>query len=352
MTARNRIAVIVPPGGDPAHERDLLLKLATMQTRPVVRVFKDLYADVDAVRHYAPQVLLLAQEQTPPPDLGALRLIATMVPGMAVLLLCSRGAEVALGPAAQEHGFGILAWPATQVQLATAIAECLESPHRRRGVSYLDFARGICDEINNPLLLAAGHLQLLQTLTGEELQPQVDAVRAGLARIETTMAKVRTLSRAAERDRRDQVVLVRDLAAAVQAAYEAAGTRVRIDTAAALAGQRILGDHDLLTAALSCLGSVAQALSSGADLTLELRPADENSHLQARLWVAPVTAPDWQLPRAFDPYHVNRVLQGSPHGLDLFLVQTVARSHGGEAVVRRAHGDGLEFLVGLGPLLS
>jgi hypothetical protein len=166
------------------------------------------------------------------------------------------------------------------------------------------------------------------------------------------MAKVRTLSRAAQGDRRDQAVLVQDLAAAVEAGYEAAGTPVRIETAAGLHGRRILGDHDLLATALSCLGSVAEALSAGGTLTLELQPTDENNHLQARLLVAPVTAPDWQLPRAFDPYYVNRVLQGSPHGLDLFLVQTVARSHGGEAVVRRVHGESVLFLVGLGPLLS
>ena len=44
---------------------------------------------------------------------------------------------------------------------------------------------------------------------------------------------------------------------------------------------------------------------------------------------------DWQLPKAFDPYSLQRVLRGTPHGLSLFLAQTVVHAHGGAATARR-----------------
>ena len=44
--------------------------------------------------------------------------------------------------------------------------------------------------------------------------------------------------------------------------------------------------------------------------------------------------PAWRLPRTFEPYYFSRVLRGTPQGLSLFLVQAIARSHGGRALAR------------------
>jgi hypothetical protein len=44
----------------------------------------------------------------------------------------------------------------------------------------------------------------------------------------------------------------------------------------------------------------------------------------------------WQLPRTFEPYYLSRILQGTPHGLSLFLIQLIAHRHGGRALARWA----------------
>lgn len=327
MTSRARIAVILPD--DPS----LAAGLRNLPAPPLVRQFADLCAEFEALRDFAPDVLVMSGDALSAEDAGALRLVAVALPRVAVALLTAPEREVAIAAAAAAAHAHVLVRPA-----APARVLALARDRGRAGnasETFLDLVRGISDEINNPLLFALGHLQLLGTLLDPQATDALDQVasmREGLGQIANTMDKIRLLARA----RTLEHPLPAMAADALVHASLAAGAppQLLVQVGGDLTGAQVVADAELMPKALTHLRDVGVELLAAARAGT-LRAELEEQALRVRLELAGLRFDDWQLPRAFEPYYLNRLLRGTVHGLALFIVHTVVTAHGGQATARR-----------------
>ena len=277
-------------------------------------------------------------------EIGALRALRSLLPHSSLVLVGEAAEEVELWRLGERFHARVLLLPYTAAELVRALGRSLDGSDRPSEEVFLDLARGIADEINNPLLFISGHLQLLrQSLDAARDDARLAQVRAaeeGVQRIVSTVDKMRLLSRAASLDRPGEPVdLVALLRQAVAGVERGGGPRPRLSLPREAEDALVTGHRGLLDAAMSELAQVAQAfVDAGFGVSLTLGRLVQGPRL--RMLVQGDGLDDWQLPRTFEPYFLNRILRGSPHGLGLFVVQTVVHAHGGEALAqRRADGS-------------
>lgn len=331
MTDTFRIAIVS------TNATDLLAVVDALASRPRTQVFDDLFSAAADVLRLRPDLLFLQQDDLTAADTAAVRLLRSLQPDLSVVLVCPRAREATLASRARDVGIGLLTEPFTVAEVAGLTAAVSERRAHDSLASMHDFARGVADEINNPLLAVSGHLQLLaQHLADDpDRRRQVESMRQGLRRIEASVDKLTLLSRAANGARRSDAVdltaLLRDIAATA-----ADGPRLLSVPPTVT----VRGDAGLLRAALTSLCDVGRALASAAAVAeLELLPPSTQPVAVVRMALAGELLADWRLPRTFEPYYLNRILRGTAHGLDLFLVQAITEGHGGKALARRDAGQ-------------
>lgn len=319
---------------------DGLIRLLQEQTgRPKVRRFADLYDDFADLLDFAPDVVFHHRPNTDAEDAGALRLLQRALPRVRIVLVGPTEHEVELQAMADRLDARLLLPPYDR-RAVGAVLSVVDAPAGQPTPdTFLDLARGISDEVNNPLLFAAGHLQLLESMLDPEQDAealaQVHATQRGLERIADTMERIRLLGRA--RTVREPRVPVR-VAALLRRALEtvAAGAEQppRLAIGSDVDQIEVLGDEALVEAAMATFAGVAVELAAISE-TARLGAAAVQGGVRIRFEARGLALGEWQLPRAFEPYHLNRILRGTTHGLGLFLVQTVVHAHGGAAVARR-----------------
>lgn len=345
MSNRQRFAVLA------SEDTRLAQRLQAMPSHPVVQTFSDLYEDAAALSVFAPRILFLEHGPQFAQDLGAVRVLQALLPDLTVVLACDEAAEEQLRPACSENHLLVLKRPYSTGELHQIVAQALTGTPGTDAESYLQFVQGICDEINNPLLFASGHLQLMESRlsegTDKTLHAQVAAVRQGLDRISRTMRKVQDMSRATQGDRLHDTFAVGSLLAQTEEQLRAAELTVAISCIDEVRVLPLQGDLMLLAGALFSLCQVGRELS-GDEPPLALSIASTRNVVEVRMRVENPKLQEWELPQAFEPYYLNRILRGTTSGLNLFLVRLVARAHGGDAVAHRLSDHSVEFLVGLG----
>lgn len=321
---------------------NLCTELRAMPSRPEVRSFETLYDAVDAVVAFRPDVLFVGDS----PDLddlpGALRMLRGLLPGLATFVVVAAEREVEIAPLAQRAGARVLVWPPQPGELAGALERALTGSDRPRDEVFLDLARGFADEINNPLLFLTGHLQLLDARLGasadKDVRDQIAAAIAGAGRIQTSVERIRALSRAAAGPRRSVPVDLRELATQATHAAPARGTPLDLNVAQPDQTFVVAGDPDLLQPAIEQFVQVGREIRElGLHVAIELDVTE--SAVRLRMQIAGKGLRDWRLPRSYEPYYLNRLLRGSSHGLALFLVQTTVHAHRGQATARRLRED-------------
>ncbi len=337
MDRPTRIAVV-----GPVDDR-LLGDLRQLPLRPEVRACRSLTIDTEALLHFQPEVLLLAFDDEPSEEVGALRVLRQLWPGVAVIVVVAPAHEIAIAPLAQKLHALLLVYPDTPGQLAAILEQARHGGDRPHADAFLDLARGVADEINNPLMFVSGYLQLLRAgLQGEDRtrRDQVAAAMSGVARIEASVARLRLLTAAANGPRARGEV---DLGAVLR---EQLAMAPRSDGTATVAGADgahvVRGDREQLTAGVAALLRFADELAAaGASAQLRVDGGEGSRRLQL-LAGGPALA-QWQLPSSFEPYSPRRALRGQSAGLGLFLVQTIVLGHRGQATVRRLGDGGLQF---------
>jgi signal transduction histidine kinase len=329
---------------------------------PRVAEFADLYSSAQALTEFAPQVLILgstagSDRQTPRADseldqtLGALAVLAGLLPEFAVWLVAPADQLTKSQRAAcAAHDVAVLDPDADLQDLEARLEQAVGcgDPTAR----YLEFVQGICDEINNPLMFASGHLQLLASRLDPEddREPlaQVAAIRQGLSRIAGTMRKVSAMGRASAAGRQRSPFTIDEVVGATEAQIRGSGLAAGVacpDDARELV---LRGDPDLVAGALFGLCQVGAELNADApDVVLQVRPSTRGVELQMEVQNSRLET--WELRRAFEPYHLNGVLRGTTLGLNLFLVRLVTRAHGWNAFARRLSGPRVEFSIGPAP---
>ena len=342
MPTRPRIAVVS------AGPTVLPVALGELGSAPRVQLFRDLYGAADALRQFQPAAILVEIAKLPREDRGALRMVRSWMPDVGLVLVGAEAASAELRELADHLDATALPRPFTATELSAVLDSALAEPRRAMTAALLDLVRGISDEVNNPLMVTAGYVQLLQTrldpaLHRDELD-MLGQIQSGLDRVSATMAKIRVLTRADEAPGSREPVDLDALASAVTASVALAtkGSLSYSATPPTSGGHRccIDGQPALLEAMLEhlCRAGVA-LLAANADAQLRLE-ADDHS-VRLALALDSTVLPAWRLPRTFEPYYLNRVLRGTPEGLSLFLVQVVAQTHGGRALARRQSGHGV-----------
>jgi signal transduction histidine kinase len=332
-----RIAVV-----GPVDER-LVGDVRQLPLHPEVRAFVSVVSDSEALLRLQPDVVLIGFGADPGEEIGALRFWRQSLPSLGVVVVTSAAQEVATAPLAHKLRALLLVYPDTPGQLAAILEQARLGSDRPRADTFVDLARGIADEINNPLMFVSGYLQLLRSgLQGAERdrRDQVAAAMSGVARIEAAIERLRLLSAAANGPRTRGDV---DLAAVLQ---QQLATRARGEGTARLAigeGSHVVrGDAEHLAAAIGTIALFADSLAAaGAATELRLEASGDARRLCV---VANGSAiAHWQLPLTFEPYYPSRALRGQGSGLGLFLAQTVVLAHRGQATVRRLPDGALQF---------
>lgn len=333
-----------------------MAQLAAMAQPLVTRRFRDLYADADAICRFEPSALFLVADELEDQDAGALRMIRALVAELSVVVVSSDHREVQQRSLAQRIGAEVLTKPFSQGELADVLDRAIAGHGGASTAALLDLARGISDEVNNPLMFVGGHLQLLQrsveALDDAHALDHAKNLSDGLERIRKTMEKVRLLADAGGASTARGLVNLYQLAGDV-IARQSDGTAVSLDSSPNPEESELLGDPQLLATLIEHLTSVAAALRANASTDdparLSIQPSGEGVVLRATIDARDL--PAWQLPRTFDPYYLTRILRETPHGLSLYLVRVIAQNHGGLAVARWTQGGelALEILMPRGP---
>jgi signal transduction histidine kinase len=316
--------------------------LASTPTAPYVRAFESLFGDVESLHRLQPDVVFLAAATIAPEDIGGLRMLGQMLPHMAIVLVGPVDREIALRSLAERFAARVLLAPWTSSDLVNVLDHARLGSNRPGEEVFLDLARGIADEINNPLLHVQGYLQLLASSLAPDDRDrgdQLTSARAGVQRIQGTIDRMRLLSRAASGLRRATSVRLSELLAGVAAARSRGLPPPRID---APAPEPILGDPELLEHGLAALTDLAAELGAlGCAVEVSLAGLPTACRLDLRLQGAHLVG--WLLPRTFEPYYLSRIARGTGHGLSLFLVQTIVHAHRGQATACRENADTLRI---------
>lgn len=332
-TERSTRIAVVGPGSDRLAE-----DLRALPLRPEVRAFPSLFAEPLDLQRFRPDVAFVAPGNDAPEEAGALRLLRSLLPGLAMVLVAPADRELQFEPMCQRLGARLLSTPHSHADVAAVLEQALSGSDRPREEVFLDLARGIADEINNPLMYVSGYLQLLQASLDAERdrdrRDQLAYALDGVRRIQDAVERVRLLARASGALRRQDLL---NLAVLLEEGIRqaAAGHRVvpcmHEPPGAAFTTR---GDPDLLLPGIAAFCRVATELQElGCNVHLALtRMATAN---RLRLQVSGPAVATWRLPRTFEPYYLSRVLRGTSQGLGLFLAQTVALCHRGQATARR-----------------
>lgn len=337
MEPRDRIAAIG------ALDERLLAELRALPTRPDARTFRSLAADGGDLLRFEPAIAVVALCADAAEDVGALRLLRQLWPALGVVLVGGGADEAATIGHARRLGAQPLVWPAPPGALAAALEQARHGGDRPRAEAFVDLARGVADEVNNPLLFVAGHLQLLQACLRPEdadARAQVDAALAGTARIAASVDRLQALAHAAAGPRRLADVDVAELWRAALAARPRTADNARAATPAGPCP--VHGDRDQLAIAVAALLQFGDELAA-AEATAAVAAEALPDACRLRLVAHGGLLAHWQLPRSFEPYAPTRALRGQNPGLGLSLVQAVVLGHGGQAQARRLADGGLQF---------
>jgi len=312
----------------------LLARLRELPLRPEVRTARSVLAGGEALVRWQPDLLVVAFGDDAEQEVGALRLWRQLWPDAGVVVATDAAHELAHAALAARLHARVLVHPEAPGQLAALLEQARERSDRPRPDVFLDLVRGIADEINNPLLYVAGHLQLLRSVlttpAHRDHADMVAAALAGVARVEASIERLHAVSRAARGPRRREPI---DLAALLPAGSGATATT----------GAHIVrGDPEQLAPAIAAIGGfTAELRASGATAELQLETFEHGQRL--RIVASGDALADWQLPTTFEPYYPSRALRGQGSGLALFLAQTVVLAHGGQASARRRPDGALQI---------
>jgi signal transduction histidine kinase len=318
----------------------LVGELRQLPLRPEVRPSPSVLADSEAILRFRPDILLLGLDRDHSEEIGALRLLQQMWPALAVVLVAPPDRETSLAPLATRLRALLLPFPDAPGQLAAILEQARLRSDRPRADVFFDLARGVADEINNPLMVASGQLQLLrasfEAAPERNRRDQVGAAMAALERVHAAVERLRQLAAAASGPRQYVPLDLRQMLD--QALAARAGSAPRPPANVTNGPHSVLGDRDQLAPALAVLVQFTSELAdAGAVVELLL----DATTLVVTARGEPLAA--WVLPQTFEPYYPSRALRGQSQGLGLAFVQAVVLGHRGQATVRRLADGSLRF---------
>jgi signal transduction histidine kinase len=312
--------------------------LRSLPSRPEVRHFPSLFGSAGELQPFAPHAAFCLLGSEPLEEAGALRLLRSLVPGLTLVLVAPVERELQVQPLCLRLGAGLLLMPYGPGDVAAVLEQALAGSDRPREEVFLDLARGIADEINNPLMYVSGYLQLLAAGVDPQREKdrydQLTFALSGVKRIQAAVERVRLLARASGGLRQQGAVDVLALLHKGVGEMADAGRMVPWVSEPEQAAFGVRGETELLEPAVAAMCRVAGELQElGCNVHLLLSKLD--TAVRLRLQVSGPGTLSWRLPRTFEPYYLSRILRGTSQGFGLFLAQLVTLAHRGQATARR-----------------
>ena len=208
---------------------------------------------------------------------------------------------------------------------------------------------GVAHEINNPIAVIQGNLDLLREVLGPEAAPVANELRlldAQVNRIRLIVAKLLQFARPAEYagylESVDVNAMFADCLVLVQHLMRKGDIEVEHELGAT---RRVeINRNELQQVFINIITNAIHAMPGGGTLTLSSRDWEAKGvAIAIRDTGVGISAED--LPRIFDPFFTTKRQQGT--GLGLSVSYALIERYGGSITVRSRAGEGAEFTVWL-----
>lgn len=211
-----------------------------------------------------------------------------------------------------------------------------------------EITAGVAHEINNPIAVIQGNLDVARMVLGEGAAPvktEFDLIDDQVYRIGTIVSKLLQFARPGEYSGAANIIspaqVVRDCLVLTRRQIEGAGIEIRTDLATE--AQVFMERTELQQVVVNLILNAVHAMPGGGVLSLsvalrqgrvEIGVADSGTGMSAEIQR-----------RIFDPFFTTKQAQGT--GLGLSISQTLITRAGGRIGVRSAPGKGSRFVIRL-----
>ncbi|WP_417262525.1 cache domain-containing protein [Celeribacter sp.] len=214
-----------------------------------------------------------------------------------------------------------------------------------------EITAGVAHEINNPIAVIQGNMELLRMSLTEEMKAEVamelDLIEAQTRRINVIVGKLLSFSRSGEMSDHSSLVNVKDAVDSALILVAADLRKHNIET------RRIdrdvppieIVENELQQVLVNLFINAAQAMSKGGTLTVELQEAlrDDRPGVEIRVSDTGAGIPADQIAHIFDPFFTTKQAEGT--GLGLSISQALMERAGGNITVESICGRGTIFSV-------
>ncbi|MFZ5556930.1 MAG: sensor histidine kinase [Pseudomonadota bacterium] len=210
-----------------------------------------------------------------------------------------------------------------------------------------ELTAGVAHEINNPIAVIQGNLELLRELLGDGAEPVAHEIRLidqQVNRIREIVAKLLQFARPSEYagyvERVDVKSVLDDCLLLVRHLLQSHEIRVvREDRATRPVN---INRNELQQVLINLIVNAAQAMEGGGTLTLRSRDWEDRGVVLTVKDTGPGIPPE-HLSRIFDPFFTTKKQQGT--GLGLSISYALVERYGGTIAVESRRGEGAEFSV-------
>jgi signal transduction histidine kinase len=206
---------------------------------------------------------------------------------------------------------------------------------------------GLCHEVNNPLTVVLGQLELLKSLVKETRQEKcVRMAFESARRIQNLVKAMRDYSEPIFRPKQECAINALVENAISIASLGWAGRPIEIETKLVCELPLVLGDTDkLLQVFINILTNASQVMPNGGKITAETGSLEnEGAWVFAQVTDTGKGIPRANLARIFDPFWTTKENWTSP-GLGLSVGRRIVEEHRGRIEVESEEGQGATFRV-------
>ena len=214
-----------------------------------------------------------------------------------------------------------------------------------------EITAGVAHEINNPIAVIQGNMELLRMSLTEEMKAEVamelDLIEAQTRRINVIVGKLLSFSRSGEMSDHSSLVNVKDAVDSALILVAADLRKHNIET------RRIdrdvppieIVENELQQVLVNLFINAAQAMSKGGTLMVELQESlrDDRPGVEIRVSDTGAGIPADQIAHIFDPFFTTKQAEGT--GLGLSISQALMERAGGNITVESICGRGTIFSV-------
>ncbi|PZX13310.1 sensor histidine kinase [Celeribacter halophilus] len=214
-----------------------------------------------------------------------------------------------------------------------------------------EITAGVAHEINNPIAVIQGNMELLRLGLSDEIKSEVetelDLIETQTRRINTIVGKLLSFSRSGEMSDHSSLVNVSEAVDSALVLVAADLRQHKIET------RRIESDvplieiveNELQQVLVNLFINAAQAMSKGGTLTVEVKPLAQGGKDGVAILVHDTGPgiPAAQIDHVFDPFFTTKQAEGT--GLGLSISQALIERAGGNITVESMCGRGTSFSV-------